>query len=143
DPVQRARLIALFRRLGDEGKTVLVSSHVLAEVERMTDHVVAMVDGRLAAMGDIGEIRAAMSDKPRRVFIEAGDTRRLASALLALESVVGIELEDGRVTLEVTDAQGFARAMPGIVIDGGYGVTRVEPTDESLESVFRYLVEGA
>ena len=143
DPVQRARLIALFRRLGDEGKTVLVSSHVLAEVERMTDHVVAMVDGRLAAMGDIGEIRAAMSDKPRRVFIEASDTRRLASALLALESVVGIELEDGRVTLEVTDAQGFARAMPGIVIDGGYGVTRVEPTDESLESVFRYLVEGA
>jgi ABC-2 type transport system ATP-binding protein len=84
DPVQRARLITLFRRLGDEGKTVLVSSHVLAEVERMTDQVVAMVDGRLAAMGHISEIRAAMSDKPRRVYIETDQTRKLASALVDL-----------------------------------------------------------
>lgn len=143
DPVQRARLITLFRRLGDEGKTVLVSSHVLAEVERMTDQVVAMVDGRLAAMGHISEIRAAMSDKPRRVYIETDQTRKLASALLQLDGVVGIELEDDRLTLQVTDAQGFARGLPTILADGHYAVSRVEPTDESLESVFRYLVEGS
>lgn len=142
DPVQRARLIALFRRLGDEGRTVLVSSHVLAEVERMTDQVVAMVDGRLAAMGHISEIRAAMSDKPRRVYIETDHTRRLGSALLQLDGVVGIELDDDRLTLQVTDAQGFARGIPKILVDGNYDVTRIEPTDESLESVFRYLVEG-
>lgn len=142
DPVQRARLIALFRRLGDEGKTVLVSSHVLAEVERMTDQVVAMVDGRLAAMGHISEIRAAMSDKPRRVYIETDHTRRLGSALIQLDGVVGIELEDDRLTLQVTDAQGFARGLPKILAGGNYDVTRIEPTDESLESVFRYLVEG-
>jgi ABC-2 type transport system ATP-binding protein len=142
DPVQRARLIALFRRLGEEGKTVLVSSHVLAEVERMTDQVVAMVDGRLAAMGHISEIRAAMSDKPRRVYIETDQTRRLGSALIQLGGVVGIELEDDRLTLQVTDAQGFARGIPKILADGNYDVTRIEPTDESLESVFRYLVEG-
>lgn len=143
DPVQRARLITLFRRLGDEGKTVLVSSHVLAEVERMTDQVVAMVDGRLAAMGHISEIRAAMSDKPRLVYIETDQTRKLASALLQLEGVVGIELENDRLTLQVTDAQGFAKGLPGILADGQYSVSRVEPTDESLESVFRYLVEGS
>jgi ABC-2 type transport system ATP-binding protein len=143
DPVQRARLIALFRRLGDEGKTVLVSSHVLAEVERMTDQVVAMVDGRLAAMGHISEIRAAMSDKPRLVYIETDQTRKLAAALLQLDGVVGIELEDDRLTLQVTDAQGFARGIPAILAGGGYTVSRVEPTDESLESVFRYLVEGS
>jgi ABC-2 type transport system ATP-binding protein len=142
DPVQRARLIALFRRLGDEGKTVLVSSHVLAEVERMTDQVVAMVDGRLAAMGHISEIRTAMSDKPRRVYIETDHTRRLGSALIQLDGVVGIELDDDRLTLQVTDAQGFARGIPKILADGNYAVTRIEPTDESLESVFRYLVEG-
>jgi ABC-2 type transport system ATP-binding protein len=142
DPVQRARLIALFRRLGDEGRTVLVSSHVLAEVERMTDQVVAMVDGRLAAMGHISEIRSAMSDKPRRVYIETDHTRRLGSALLQLDGVVGIELDDDRLTLQVTDAQGFARGIPKILADGNYAVTRIEPTDESLESVFRYLVEG-
>jgi ABC-2 type transport system ATP-binding protein len=142
DPVQRARLIALFRRLGDEGRTVLVSSHVLAEVERMTDQVVAMVDGRLAAMGHISEIRSAMSDKPRRVYIETDHTRRLGSALLQLDGVVGIELDDDRLTLQVTDAQGFARGIPKILAGGNYAVTRIEPTDESLESVFRYLVEG-
>jgi ABC-2 type transport system ATP-binding protein len=142
DPVQRARLIALFRRLGDEGRTVLVSSHVLAEVERMTDQVVAMVDGRLAAMGHISEIRAAMSDKPRRVYIETDQTRRLGSALIQLDGVVGIELDDDRLTLQVTDARGFARGIPKILADGNYAVTRIEPTDESLESVFRYLVEG-
>ena len=143
DPLQRARLITLFRRLGDEGKTVLVSSHVLAEVERMTDQVVAMVDGRLAAMGHISEIRAAMSDRPRLVYIETDQTRKLASALLQLDGVVGIELEDDRLTLQVTDAGGFARGLPGILADGNYAVSRVEPTDESLESVFRYLVEGS
>ncbi|MGF1617928.1 MAG: ABC transporter ATP-binding protein [Acidimicrobiia bacterium] len=143
DPVQRARLITLFRSLGEEGKTVLVSSHVLAEVERMTDQVVAMVDGRLAAMGHISEIRAAMSDKPRRVYIETDHTRKLASALLQLDGVVGIELEDDRLTLQVTDAGGFARGLPAILAGGQYAVSRIEPTDESLESVFRYLVEGS
>ena len=143
DPVQRARLIGLFRRLGDDGRTVIVSSHVLAEVERMTDEVVAMVDGRLAAMGDIGEIRAAMSDKPRRVFIETPDPRRLASDLLSIEGVVGIELEPDRLTLQITDARGFALGLPGVLMSGGHETSRIEPTDESLESVFRYLVEGS
>jgi ABC-2 type transport system ATP-binding protein len=101
-----------------------------------------MVDGRLAAMGHISEIRAAMSDKPRRVYIETDQTRRLGSALIQLDGVVGIELDEDRLTLQVTDAQGFARGIPKILADGNYDVTRIEPTDESLESVFRYLVEG-
>lgn len=143
DPVQRARLISLFRRLGDDGKTVIVSSHVLAEVERMTNQVVAMVDGRLAAVGHISEIRAAMSDKPRRVFIETQEPRALGSALLGIDGVVGVELDGTRLTLQVTDAHGFAKGLPTVLVDGDFGVTRVEPTDESLESVFRYLVEGS
>ena len=71
DPVQRAQLIALFKRLGAEGKTLLVSSHVLTEVERVSDRVVAMVDGRLAAVGDVATIRAAMTDKPRRIYVDS------------------------------------------------------------------------
>lgn len=143
DPVQRARLIELFRSLGDSGRTVIVSSHVLAEVERMTDQVVAMVDGRLAAVGHISEIRAAMSDKPRLVHIETSEPRPLAAELLSIGGVVGLELGESRVTLQVTDAREFAMRLPGILVDRDYGVGRVEPTDESLESVFRYLVEGS
>ncbi len=143
DPVQRARLIGLFRRLGDEGKTVIVSSHVLAEVERMTDQVIAMVDGRLAAVGHISEIRAAMSDRPRQIHIEADEARLLSARLIGMEEVRGVQLDGSRVTLQVTDAARFAILLPDVIAAGEFQVTRVEPTDESLESVFRYLVEGS
>lgn len=142
DPVQRASLISLFRRLGAEGRTVIVSSHVLIEVERMTDQVIAMVDGRLAAVGDIADIRAAMSDKPRQVFVEAMDPRGLGAALLGVEGVVGVRLDEGRLTLETADPIELATRLPSIAVAGGFDVSRIEPVDESLESVFRYLMEG-
>jgi len=142
DPVQRAHLIDLFRQLGDEGKTVIVSSHVLAEMERMTDRVVAMVDGRLAAVGDVATIRAAMTDKPRRVFVEASDPRRLASCLIVTPGVVGVAIDGGTVHVETSDAGDLARQLPVIALENGIRLARVEPVDESLESVFRYLVEG-
>ncbi len=142
DPVQRAHLIGLFRRLGSEGRTVIVSSHVLAEVERMTDRVVAMVDGRLAAVGDVATIREAMTDKPRRVFVEATDPRRLASLLMSTPGVLGVSLDGHTVHVEASDAGDLARRLPSISIESGIGLHRVEPVDESLESVFRYLVEG-
>jgi ABC-2 type transport system ATP-binding protein len=84
-----------------------------------------------------------MSDKPRRVFIETPDPRRLASDLLSIEGVVGIELEPDRLTLQITDARGFALGLPSVLMSGGHETSRIEPTDESLESVFRYLVEGS
>jgi ABC-2 type transport system ATP-binding protein len=142
DPLQRAHLIDLFRQLGDEGKTVIVSSHVLAEMERMTDRVVAMVDGRLAAVGDVATIRAAMTDKPRRVFVEASDPRRLASSLIMTTGVVGVAIDGGTVHVETSDAGDLARQLPVIALENGIRLARVEPVDESLESVFRYLVEG-
>jgi ABC-2 type transport system ATP-binding protein len=142
DPVQRAHLIDLFRQLGDEGKTVIVSSHVLAEMERMTDRVVAMVDGRLAAVGDVATIRAAMTDKPRRVYVEASDPRRLASSLIVTPGVVGVAIDGGTVHVETSDAGDLARQLPVIALENGIRLARVEPVDESLESVFRYLVEG-
>ena len=89
DPVQRAHLIATFRRLAAEGRTVIVSSHVLAEVERMADRVLAIVDGKLAAAGDVAAIRQAMTDIPYRVRLEADDARRLAAALVESEAVGG------------------------------------------------------
>jgi ABC-2 type transport system ATP-binding protein len=142
DPVQRAHLIDLFRSLGDQGKTVIVSSHVLAEMERMTDRVVAMVDGRLAAVGDVATIRAAMTDKPRRVYVEASDPRRLASSLIATAGVVGVSVGGDTVHIETADAGDLARLLPVIALENGIRLMRVEPVDESLESVFRYLVEG-
>jgi ABC-2 type transport system ATP-binding protein len=142
DPVQRAQLIALFKELGAAGRTVLVSSHVLAEVERVSDRVVAMVDGRLAAVGDVATIRAAMTDKPRRVYVDAGDPRRLAAALIATSGVIGVQVEDGTVHVETSDPADLARRLPAIAVEHSIALTKIEPVDESLESVFRYLVEG-
>jgi ABC-2 type transport system ATP-binding protein len=143
DPVQRAQLIELFKDLGAAGRTVIVSSHVLVEVERMADRVVAMVDGRLAAVGSVPTIRAAMTDRPRQVFVECSEPRRLAAALIGSDGVVGVHVEDGQLRIEASDAGGLARLMPRIALDSGISITNVEPLDESLESVFRYLVEGS
>jgi len=140
DPIQRLRLIALFRRIGDEGRTVIVSSHVLQEVERMTDRVIAMVDGKLAAAGDITAIRGAMADIPYRVKVEADDPRRLASALVASDTVRGVEFDDRGVRVETTDLRSLGRRVTVMAAELGIRLRAFRPEDDSLESVFRYLV---
>jgi ABC-2 type transport system ATP-binding protein len=142
DPVQRAQLIRLFKELGAAGRTVIVSSHVLREVERMADRVIAMVDGRLAAVGSVATIRAAMTDKPRQVFVDCSDPRALASQLIGTQNVIGVYVNDGRLMIEAADAREVAMQLPQLAVSGGIAIARVEPADESLESVFRYLVEG-
>ena len=142
DPVQRVQLIRVFKQLADEGRTLIVSSHVLAEVERMVDRVVAMVDGRLAAVGSVAAIRAAMTDKPRQVFVACSHPRSLAAELVASEGVVGLEVDDGTLRIETTDPVDLARRLPSIAHGHGITISRLEPADESLESVFRYLVHN-
>ena len=140
DPVQRAALIRLFQRLAAEGRTVIVSSHVLQEVERMTDRVIAMVDGKLAAAGDIAAIRRSMTDIPYRVSIEADDPRRLAQAIIAGEVVEGVQIDGGKLRVETTDLSALGALVPRVSLDNDIRVTAFRPEDESLESVFRYLV---
>ena len=96
DPVQRVNLIELFRRLGAEGRTVIVSSHVLHEVERLADRVIVVIQGRLAAAGGHRAIRDAMDDRPRQVLVRADGARRLAAALLDLDSVAGARSRGAR-----------------------------------------------
>ena len=92
DPVQRVNLIALFKHLGAQGRTVIVSSHVLNEVERLAERVIVIIHGRLAAAGGHRAIRDAMDDRPRHVLVRSDDGRRLASALIGLDSVGGVSL---------------------------------------------------
>ena len=140
DPVQRAHLITLFRRLAAEGRTVIVSSHVLSEVERMADRVLAVVDGRLAAAGDVAAIRRAMADIPYRVRVDVTEPRRIAAALIG-EAVVGsVAIETNRLHIETNDVAALGSLVPRIAASSGARLTGFEPEDESLESVFRYLV---
>ncbi len=140
DPVQRAHLIKLFQRIASEGRTVIVSSHVLQEVERMTDRVIAMVDGKLAAAGDIAAIRQSMTDIPYRVVIEADRPRVLATAVMHTETVEGVQIGSTRLHIETTDLTKLGSLVPRLSRDLGVRITSFRPEDESLESVFRYLV---
>jgi ABC-2 type transport system ATP-binding protein len=142
DPVQRAHLTRIFVGMGREGRTVIVSSHVLHEVERMADRVIAMVDGRLAASGTVPALRSAMSDIPLQIRIDCSDPRRLAAALVERDWVGGINIEDGSLHVRSLDAEKLGRALPALAQALEVRITRVDPEDESLESVFRYLVEG-
>lgn len=140
DPVQRANLITLFKRLGDSGKTVIVSSHVLHEVERLAERIVVIVNGRLAAAGDRRAIRDAMVDRPRRVLVRASSPRALGAALVGEEAVTGVSLEGDDMTVSTSRAAELAAALPRVASAVGSRLREVRPLDESLESIFRDLV---
>jgi ABC-2 type transport system ATP-binding protein len=140
DPRQRLHMIDLFRRLAAEGRTLIFSSHILEEVERLAERVLVVVGGRLAASGDFREIRRLMTDRPHTFTLRTSDNRRLASSLVAHESVLGVELSDGRLTVRTSELSAFARAVPEVARAGGITVRELRPTDESLEDVFSYLV---
>ena len=140
DPVQRVRLTELFRRLGAEGRTVIVSSHVLSEVERLADRVLVLIHGRLAAAGGHRAIRDAMDDRPRHVLVRADDPRRLAAALLGIGTVAGEIISDAGLVVTTDRAGDLAVAVAPVARDLGVRLREVRPLDDSLESLFRELV---
>jgi ABC-2 type transport system ATP-binding protein len=142
DPVQRVHLIALFKALGEQGRTVIVSSHVLHEVERLAERVIVLMNGRLAAAGGHRAIRDAMDDRPRHVLVRADDGRRLAASLVTLESVAGVAFDHTREALVVQTVQAreLATSLPRLARDTSIRLFEVRALDDSLESLFRELV---
>ena len=141
DPRQRLRMIELFRRLGGSGKTVIVSSHVLDEVERFGSRILMIADGRLAAEGDFHAIRALMDDRPHQLRVRATPARPLAAAMIGTPGVVGVRLQDdGALAVDVDDVAAFRANVLPMAVATGVRVTEIAPLDEDLESVFRYLV---
>jgi ABC-2 type transport system ATP-binding protein len=135
-------MIALFRRLGAEGRCVLVSSHVLDEVERLGSQILVMSQGRLAAAGDFRELRALMDDRPLRVRVRTDRPRELAGALLEAGTVVGARLDGDQVLeLDTSDARELSRALAPTARDRDASLLEIVPLDADLEGVFRYLVQ--
>ena len=140
DPRQRLHMMDLLRRMAAEGRTILFSSHILEEVERVAERVLVIVAGRLAASGDFREIRRLMTDRPHTFTLRSTDNRALAAALLLEPTIGGVELSDGLLTVRTADFGAFSRAVAGIARRAGIRLHELRPTDESLESVFSYLV---
>ncbi len=141
DPRQRRHMTDLFHRLGDEGRCVVVSSHVLEEVERFGSNVLVIVQGRLAAEGDFRAIRDLMDDRPHRIRLRTDRPQELAGRLLAARHVVGLEVVDAETVIVETDqVHAFRRSVAVAARDEGARLWEVVPLDDDLDSVFRYLV---
>ena len=140
DPRQRLHMMELLRAMAAQGRTILFSSHILEEVERLADSVLVIYAGRLAASGDFRSIRRLMTDRPHTFTVRSSDDRRLAAALMAEPSVFGAELTSGLLSVRTSDFGAFTRIVPQIARAASIRVFELRPTDDSLESVFSYLV---
>ena len=140
DPVQRAALIGLFQTLGAQGRTVIISSHVLNEVERLASRQLVVIRGRLAAAGGHRAIRDALADRPRSVLVRTTEPRRLAGDLLASEAVQGVSVDGDKLVISSSHAGDLAELLPVAARRAGARLREVRPLDDSLESVFRELL---
>jgi ABC-2 type transport system ATP-binding protein len=142
DPRQRLHFQDLLRRLAAEGRTIVLSSHILEEVEQLADTVLLIVNGKLAASGGFRAIRAALDQRPYHVRVMSDAPRRLAAAVVTLESVDAVHLDpDGALVVLSRNVRDLQIELPRIARSASIRLRRVEPLDDSLESVFGYLVE--
>ncbi|MFQ5553156.1 MAG: ABC transporter ATP-binding protein [Thermoplasmata archaeon] len=140
DPVGRARMMEVIQGLPEQGVSVIVSSHILFEVERLTDRVVLINHGKAIASGLIREIRRLIDEHPHTVLIGTPRSRELASQLASQDHVAEIMFDGDVLTVRTRDPETFYRELPGIVVESGIPVTSMESPDDNLEAVFRYLV---
>lgn len=143
DPVVRKEIMDLIRSLHkDHGHDIIVSSHVLHEVERLTSNVALIYKGRAVATGDVSEIRALMSGHPHKIVMEGEGMARMAKALIDRDYTVSVELKKDRsgLVVMVDRPEDFFDSLPGLIRESGSEVESVQSLDDNLESVFRYVV---
>jgi ABC-2 type transport system ATP-binding protein len=143
DPRQRLEFHDLVLRLSSEGRTVVISSHILEEVEALAGRILLMVGGKLAASGDYRAIRAKLDEQPYTVRVVSDSPRAMASALVEMDGIESVSMaEDGEVVVLSKNVEVLQRSVARVAKERGIRLLRVEPLDESLESVFSYIVEG-
>lgn len=142
DPVARADLIALVHTLGAEGRCVLVSSHVLHEVEAMTDRVIFIRFGRLRAHGEILPLRTRLANEPFRLVLQVDNPREIAARGLALAHVLGARIGDGLVEFETSDLSRTAGELVKMIQEAGMSLHGFHSPDADLQSLYRYLMEA-
>lgn len=146
DPVGRQEMLDLFRSLAAQGKGLLVSSHELEELEKLTNHVAVMARGRIAAVGTLQTIRDLLDDFPLTVRIEIASPREVARKLLELPGVLGVEVSDAgepAVTVRANHPPQFFRAFAELAAAEQLAVKQFEPLDDSAHAILGYLLGGS
>ena len=144
DPVARRDLMDVMQRLGDSGKSVIFSSHVLHEVHSLTPNIVLLNRGRLVAEGDTRQIRDLIDKHPHRIVLMAEQGRALAAKLVRFDDVVGVELRrnDGSILVETKAPDAFYGRLARLSLEEGTRIDQVYSDDDNLEAVFKYLVNS-
>ena len=142
DPRQRVEFQELMLRLAAEGRTILISSHILEEVEALAGRILLMVSGKLAAAGDFRAIRAKLDEQAYRVRVVSSSPRQMAAALVQTDAVDSVSVEaDGGLVVQSRNVAALMKSVPLLAQQHQIRLTRVEPLDDSLESIFSYIVE--
>jgi ABC-2 type transport system ATP-binding protein len=144
DPVGRQEMLDLFQQLAEAGTGLLISSHELEELGKLTNHVVVMARGRVAAVGTLTEIRDRMIDFPLAVRLEAAEVRSLAGALLALPGVTGVDLDgESSLVVRADHAHAFYPMLTKFLVERHIDVTRLTPLDDSAHAVLGHVLGGS
>jgi ABC-2 type transport system ATP-binding protein len=144
DPLARRELMDIITRIGNEGKTVLVSSHVLYEVQSLTQNIVLLNRGRLVADGNVRQIRDLIDKHPHHIRLECDEYRRLAARMVTWEDVDGVRMipEEASLMVETRSPDAFYSRLPALSLENGLAIKSVYSDDDNLEAVFKYLVES-
>ncbi|MCA8966798.1 MAG: ABC transporter ATP-binding protein, partial [Planctomycetes bacterium] len=140
DPVARSEVAAILRQLPQRGVGVLVSSHVLHELETMVDRVVLVHQGRLLAEGRVDELRRQVPEQAHRVRVAAADPRALAARLSTWPQVRGLQVQETSIDVEVFGAHGFYEALTALGAEWPEGLQAITPLDDDLAAVFGYMI---
>jgi ABC-2 type transport system ATP-binding protein len=143
DPVGRREMVALFRQLAARGKCLLLSSHELEELEKLTEHVAFIARGRIAAVGTLAQVRQLLDDQPAAIRIGVESPRQAANLLLDLPEVVGIEFRDGgELIVHARQPRQFFTKLGRLVVEEGLEVHSLETLDGSAQALLGYLMGG-
>jgi ABC-2 type transport system ATP-binding protein len=144
DPLARSEAIALFRQWGEKGRHVIVSSHILHEVDQISDQVILLSQGYVVAEGQIQDVRSEVKDQPMQILVRCDRPSMLAARLFQQDHVVEAKIHaDGKgLLLRTKDADSFYLLLNRVILDSGLEVESVAPADDDVNSVYQYLIGG-
>ncbi|MGD2109675.1 MAG: ABC transporter ATP-binding protein [Phycisphaerae bacterium] len=144
DPVARSELARLFSALAADGVDILISSHILHEVESLTRQILMIDHGRIVAQGDVQTVRRGMHERPHAIRVRVDQPRTLASRLVGLDVVAGVKITDGdALVIETPSPERVYAQLPKLILDEDLSVREIAATDDTLEAVFGYLTQRA
>jgi ABC-2 type transport system ATP-binding protein len=143
DPLARRKTIRFIRDWARAGKSIVVSSHILHEIEAMTPSILLINNGRILAEGNVHQIRELIDEHPHTVHVKSGQPRELARAFLGLDHVINLKLEAGAVEVQTARPDEFYATLTGMAASGEFGqIDEVTSPDDNLQAVFTYLVKA-